>query len=268
KKVIFDSHERYPEQIRCKHYLPKILRNTIAALYGRYENHILKKIDGVIFPCTMDGKNPFEGLCKRAAIVPNYAILSEFPPLSEGTEKKRQVCYVGGLTEARGIRNCILASAKADVTLALGGAFDSAEFENDVRSLPEFSVVDHRGVLDRGGVAALLAESMAGFCVLQDRGQYLKIDTFGIKVYEYMSSGLPVILSHSKYNDRMVEKYRMGICVDPMDVDDIASAVTRLVDHPEEAAMMGKRGYAAVNEEFNWGAAEKVLLDLYEDILR
>lgn len=268
KKVIFDSHERYPEQIRCKHYLPKILRNTVAAFYGMYENRILKKIDGVIFPCTMNGKNPFDGLCCRAVIVPNYAILSEFPSMDNRMQKKSQVCYVGGLTEARGIRVNILAAYKSGVTLALGGAFDSADFERNVRLMPEFSCVDYKGVLDRKGVADLLSESLAGLCVLQDQGQYLKIDTFGIKVYEYMSSGIPVILSHSNYNDRMIEKYRMGICVDPTDADDLAKAISYIADHPKEAAEMGQNGLRAVKEEFNWGTAEKTLLALYEDILK
>ena len=107
-----------------------------------------------------------------------------------------------------------------------------------------------------------------GLCVLRDVGQYLKIETFGIKVYEYMSMGLPVILSHSAYNDRMMEKYRFGVCVDPDDVDGIASAIRDLLEHPDRARQMGENGRRAVQEEFNWGVEEKKLLALYEDILK
>ena len=82
-----------------------------------------------------------------------------------------------------------------------------------------------------------------------------------------MSMGLPVILSHSAYNDRMMEKYRFGVCVDPDDVDGIASAIRDLLEHPDRARQMGENGRRAVQEEFNWGVEEKKLLALYEDIL-
>lgn len=51
KKVIFDSHENYREQIKEKKYIPKWIRKGIVFLYGCFENYIVKKIDGVIMPC-------------------------------------------------------------------------------------------------------------------------------------------------------------------------------------------------------------------------
>ena len=126
----------------------------------------------------------------------------------------------------------------------------------------------HLGSIDRNGVRELLEESLVGLCTLLDIGQYLKIDTFGIKVYEYMSMALPVILSHSSYNDRMVDRYHFGICVDPSNEDEIADAIRYLLDHPDEARQMGENGRRAVKEEFNWGVEEKKLLALYEDIMK
>lgn len=270
KKVIFDSHEKYTEQLKNKPYLPGWITKNIARLYGYYERFVLKRIDAVIFPCTMDGKNPFSGQCKRAAIISNAAILGEFFDLYDPAYPKRenQVCYVGGLTEARGITADMLAAHKAGASLALAGAFSPEDYREQLAAMPEFSCVDERGMLDRKGVQALLAESQIGLCTLLDHGQYLKIDTFGIKVFEYMSMALPVILSHSPYNDRIVEQYRFGICVDPTNTDDIAQAIGYLLDHPARAKQMGENGRRAVKEEFNWGIEEKKLLALYEDILK
>ena len=75
KKVIFDSHEKYTEQLKNKPYLPVWVTVPIAWCYGIYERFVLKQIDAVIFPCTMNGKNPFEKQCKRVAIISNTAIL-------------------------------------------------------------------------------------------------------------------------------------------------------------------------------------------------
>lgn len=270
KKVIFDSHERYTEQIRQKHYLPKLFRQLIAGLYGVYEKAALKKLDAVVFPCTMEGKNPFEGMCKRVSILANYALLEEFyNNYREDIPKiTNQVCYVGGLTENRGITADVIGSSKANAVLALAGPFDSQAYETALRAMPEFSCVDYRGMLGREDIVKLLAQSNVGLCTLLNRGQYLKIDTFGIKVYEYLSMGLPVILSRNRYNQEMVEKYQFGLCVDPENTDELAEAIRYLLDNSDAARKMGENGRRAIKEAFNWSVEEKKLLALYEDILK
>lgn len=270
KKVIFDSHERYTEQFKDKHYLPKWVSRSIAAVYGFVERSILRRIDAVIFPCTMDGKNPFEGMCKRAAIISNAAILGEFFHRYDPNypKKPRQICYVGGLTEARGITQNMRAAHAAGATLALAGAFSPESYGEALKTQEAYSCVEHRGNLSRKDVADLLAESQIGLCTLLDQGQYLKIDTFGIKVFEYMSMGLPVILSNSPYNCTMTEKYGFGICVDPTDVKQQSDAISMLLDDPEMARKMGENGRKAIMEELNWGIEERKLFALYEDILK
>lgn len=270
KKVIFDSHEKYTEQLRSKPYLPAWVTVPLSKCYGIYERYVLKRLDAVIFPCTMSGRNPFAGQCKRTPIISNAAILGEFFDRYDEAHIKRdgQVCYVGGLTEDRGITVDMRAAEKAEALLALAGEFSSQEYEDQLRTMPEFSCVEYRGQLGREDVAELLAESRIGLCTLLDRGQYLKIDTFGIKVFEYMSMGLPVILSDSPYNRSMTEKYKFGVCVDPENVDEIAAAIRYLLDNPEEAKQMGENGRRAVQEEFNWGMEAKKLLALYEEILK
>ncbi len=270
KKVIFDSHEFYREQLGSKSYLPSWLSRLIATCYGKYENYILRRIDAVVCPCTLNGNNPFEGRCKRVSIISNAAILGEFFHLFDANAEKipNSVCYVGGLTEARGITNNIIASHKAGATLLLAGSYESAEYEESLKRLPAFSCVSYQGLLDRKAVADLLSRSMIGLCTLLDRGQYLKIDTFGIKVYEYMSMGLPVILSNSTYNKAMVAQYNIGLCVDPDNTDELSKAISYLLYHPDEAKRMGENGRKAVKEEFNWGVQEKKLVALYQDILK
>lgn len=270
KRVIFDSHERYVEQLRTKTYLPSWAAALAAELYGAYERRSLKRLDAVILPCTFNGRNPFQGQCARTPIIGNAAIPGEFYERYDpaAPKKDRLICYVGGLTENRGITASIKAAAKAGARLALAGRFSPQGYEEKLRAMEEFSCVDFRGSLSRAEVAALLTESRIGLCALLDRGQYWKADNFGIKVYEYMSMGLPVILSASAYNKQMVERYRFGICVEPENPDEIAAAVQYLLDHPEEARKMGENGRRAVEEEFNWGIEEKKLLALYEDILR
>lgn len=270
KKVIFDSHENYPQQIRTKEYLSPLVRRIVAYLYEQYENHVLRIIDAAIIPCTFGGRNPFDGRCRHSSIVANYPILGEFYDCydSEFPKEPNSTCYIGGLTQARGIDQCIEASAKAGATLHLAGAFSSAEYQCQVLKYQMTGHMIYHGMLDRKQVAQLLIASQIGLYLLQDVGQYLKLETLGIKAYEYMSMGLPIVMSYSPYNAAMIQKYGFGICVDPENVEEIASAIRYLVEHPEEARRMGENGRRAVKERFNWDVEEKKLLALYQDILK
>ena len=103
-------------------------------------------------------------------------------------------------------------------------------------------------------------------CTILNVGQYNKGDNFATKVYEYMSMGLPVIITDSPYTRKVMQEYGFGICVQPDNVEEIASAIRYLLDNPDIAKQMGKNGRRAVLEKFNWGIEEKKLIKLYEDL--
>lgn len=270
KKVIFDSHENYPQQILTKGYFSPLVRKIVAYLYERYESHVLRTIDAAIIPCTFGGKNPFEGRCRYSSIVANYPILGEFYDCydAEFPKEPNSTCYIGSLTQARGIEQCIEASDEAGATLHLAGTFSSTEYQRQVMKKQMGEHIIYHGMLGRKQVADLLLSSQIGLYLLQDVGQYLKLETLGIKAYEYMSMGLPVVMSYSPYNRAVMEKYNFGICVDPKNVEEIASAIRYLLDHPEESRQMGENGRRAVKEEFNWDVEEKKLLALYTELLK
>lgn len=270
KKVIFDSHEMYTEQIRRKHYLSPWAARAAAKAYGAYERRVLRQIDGLIFPCLKDGKHPFEGMCRHVADVNNTPRLRELYDRYDPDLPKweRSACYVGGLTRDRGITNLVLASEKADCTVYLGGTFPSASYQAEIEALPEYAHVRHLGQLTRAQVAETLQRCQVGLCTVLTVGEYNRYDNLLTKVYEYMALGLPVVLTRAPFNEKMMRQYQFGICVDPENPDEIAAAVRYLLDNPEEARRMGENGRRAVKEEFNWGVDAAKLLALYEDILK
>lgn len=271
KKVIFDSHENYPAQIKVKGYIPYILRKVISGIYKTYETGTAEMIDAVITPCTFfDGVDIFKGRCKKTEVISNAPLLSEFYDKYQDTNKENKVpsvCHVGGLTHSRGITHLIKAAYKANIKLILGGKFTPAGYEAEVTQMPEYSCVDYRGHLTRDQVLKVYQESTIGAATILNIGQYNTGDNFATKVYEYMSMGLPVILSHYPYAEKMLEKYNFGITVDPADVDEIAAAIRYIIDNPDIAKKMGENGRRAVLEEFNWGIEEKKLFALYNRLL-
>jgi len=54
--------------------------------------------------------------------------------------------------------------------------------------------------------------------------------------------------------------------VDPLDKNDIASALIRLAENPILRNEMGKNGQQYIFQKFNWDIESKKLLDLYDSI--
>ena len=121
KKVIFDSHENYTAQILLKDYIPKCLRKGISKLYHLYETHVVRNIDAVIFPCTINGKNIFDGRSKATFFVGNEPRLEEFDASMEPDLSSNNVIYVGTLSWARGIKELVQGTYQAGMKLILAG---------------------------------------------------------------------------------------------------------------------------------------------------
>lgn len=268
KKVIFDSHEFYTYQIREKHYIPFALRNLIAAIYSVIESFICRRIDGVVYPCTINGENYFNGKAKRSLKIENYSMPVDPVLLPAGPSFSRTVIHAGGLTEARGITTLAQAVSRTDASLILCGPFSSPEYQEEVLSICPSGQIEYMGNLDRESLFRQYARAAIGVCTLHAVGQYALLDNMSTKVYEYMQCGLPVIMSNFPCYQRFNQKYNFGICVDSENSEEIAEAIRYLLDNPEEARRMGENGRRAVKEEFNWGVEEEKLLSLYEDILK
>ena len=270
KKVIFDSHENYYEQIKTKEYLPKLVRIMIASIYLKYETYVCRKIDGVIMPATVGGRSTFENRCKSFTLVNNLPRLSEFKndKLEIKAYKDRaDICYSGGLTYARGIFHLAKASAIAGQKLVLAGRFSPESFGEDILNGKYSENIIYRGFMSREDTYKMYSECAIGMSTLLDVGQYAKGDNLPTKVYEYMAMEMPVILSNFPYYTKAVEEYGFGLTTDPANPEDIAEKIRYLMEHKNEAEAMGKRGREAVEKVFNWSVAEKNLLDLYREIL-
>lgn len=267
KKVIFDSHELTRQQIRIKPYLPRRLAGLLSWLYSLYENRILCRIDGVIFPCPVDGKFPLPG--KNPTFVNNYPRLSElydqYDPIAE--KDPNTVCTVGSLTYNRGTKHLIQAACLAGCRVLLAGRLSPLSFEKEVLEMPESKNAEFLGFQDRQGVIALLRRARIGVSPLLPIGQYQIVENMPTKVFEYMAMGLPVVLTKKRFSEEMVEKYKFGVCVDPQNTVEFAAAIRDLLDNPAKAHEMGENGRRAVKEVFNWEKEEKNLLQLYHTCL-
>ena len=270
KRVLFDSHEYYYEQIKVKEYIPFMFRSLLAFLYQAYETYICKRIDAVISICPLRNDNyvynPFENRCKMHCYIENYPI---YRNIENTMNKKKEfiVCYAGGLTYERGITYLIDACYMAGCKLILAGTFSSEDYYNELKSKESYKCVEYRGQCTPEQVFDMYSEASIGASTLLDYGQYFKIETFPVKVYEYFQMKLPVLISSYPYALEMNNKYKFGVCVNPTNVKEIANGIKYLMDNKFEARQLGNNGYQLYNSLLNWKESEKRLLELYNTVL-
>lgn len=263
-RVIYDAHEDVPRQILGKHWIPLPARAFVSWLFERVENFVAHRVSGVV-AATPHIAARFQRVNRNTVNINNYPLPDELVPSTESGHRKRQVCYVGGISRIRGIRPLVDAlPLLPDLRLVLCGRFVESDLEAELRFLPGWQQVDYRGQVDRDEVRKVLTESVAGVVTLFPTPNYL--DSLPIKMFEYMSAELPVIASDFPLWRQIIDDAGAGICVDPQDPHAIALAIRQLADDAWLADKMGKAGREAVITRYNWTVEGVKLIDFYKDL--
>jgi glycosyltransferase involved in cell wall biosynthesis len=265
KKVIFDAHEDLPKQIIGKPYLNKFLLIILSKIISKYENYTCKKFDYIV-TATPFIKEKFLKINENSIDINNFPILGELSNETPWSEKKNEVCYVGGIAKIRGIREIVRAMKYTHrIKLNLAGSFNEKEIEKEVKEYVSWNKVNELGFINRVEIADVLKKSKVGLVTLYPIINYC--DALPVKMFEYMASGIPVISSDIPLWKNIIETNECGICVDPMNPKEIGKAIQYLIDNPKESEKMGKNGKKSVIEKYNWTIEEEKLLNIYKELL-
>ncbi|HBQ25238.1 MAG TPA: glycosyl transferase [Syntrophomonas sp.] len=266
KKVIYDVHEDVPRQILSKQWIPAPLRKIISWTIERIENYAAKRFDYIV-TATPYIRDRFLKINRNSVDVNNFPLLAELHiPNTDWSSKEKLVCYVGGIGRVRGIQEMVQAIGMTPYSMLLAGNFESSAEREIAAQKDGWRQVMELGHINRTEVKAVLSRSMAGLVVLHPILNY--IDALPVKMFEYMSAGIPVIASHFPLWKEIIEGNNCGICVDPLNVNEIANAINWIIDNPEQAKQMGENGRKAVEEKYNWEQEGIKLLRIYEELLQ
>jgi glycosyltransferase involved in cell wall biosynthesis len=268
KKVIFDSHEDFPAQIMDKRWIPKLFRPFVAKSYAFYEKRVIKKLDFII-AVTEPTTARFLTYGTPAKTIHNYPLLSEFPktnsPNNSTSSKNQTLCFTGGISMTRGMKQMFKLTEEVDINLQLAGRVFTKEeklFEDLLKTHPK---VLFAGPYSREEMVAIYNNAFIALLLFLPIKNH--ITTLPNKLFEYMAGGLPIVASDIDYWKPIFQKYNCGIQVNPFDDAGVKNAVLYLIQHPEEASAMGERGRTAVQQEYNWESESKLLFSIYEDLL-
>jgi len=147
----------------------------------------------------------------------------------------------------------ILAEQQRHVRLLLIGYFDNPIAEKEVRDrIRGFglsSSVVIRGRIDHECMAEALSEARIGVCPLQPIPKFMR--NIPVKVFEYWACAMPVVASDLPPIRPFFRHAEAGLLCSPDRADELARGMAWLLDHPQAAARMGRRGRDLVMQRLN-----------------
>ncbi len=268
KKIIFNLREFYPDMIKRKSYLPKLIRNIAGNAYGALMKYYFKQYDAIITPDHIDAQLLIEKYkIHQSYFIANFPRTSKFPSFTYDDYLKRGnvMCYEGTIYESSMQENVFKALEELpSVKYILAGKID--ENYDWIKSLPYWKKVEFIDGFTLDELTEIFNRSSIGNVF---RNFISKQGSYGImKIFETMGAGLPVLLTDLPLYREIVNKYHCGICVNPNDVTSIRNAIKYLIEHKEEAYEMGQNGRRAVLEEFNWEIEEKKYITIITNIIQ
>jgi glycosyltransferase involved in cell wall biosynthesis len=266
KRVIYDVHEDVPRDILEKHWIPRRIRPGVAFAAACAEWFAARTLSGIV-TATPAIAERFPS--HRTIVIRNLPRKSEFATLGERRKASSPAAvYIGLISAARGASSmvrAINAVRNSAMRLILVGEMDPPGLLEELEQLPGWDRVNYLGWKDRRGVGSVLATASVGLVLLHPTPCF--VTSLPIKLFEYMSAGIPIIASDFPLWRQLVAETGCGLCVQPEDVDAIAQAIEWVLEHPEDAETMGRRGQALVKDELNWEREALSLSSLYARLL-
>ena len=260
-KVVYDVHEDVPKQILSKYWIPKIIRPVVAKSIKILEKFCAKRFYGIVAATPIIAQR-FK-LCNLNTIsLCNYPLLSELDmTYTTWDNRENTLCYIGSISQTRGIKPVVASLAISRLPLMLAGIFSDDINEKQLFKLNGSEYINYLGILNREEIAKLLQRVKIGLVTLFPTPSY--VESLPIKLFEYMLAGIPVIASDFPLWREIITRYDCGILVNPHNPQDIAAACQQLLNNQEQSMQMGENGRLAVLDHFNWEQEQAKLLAFY-----
>ena len=258
KKVIMDVHENFGKQLETKSYILKLLKPILKYLIVFSEVLTSKICDAIIV--VHKDLNGILNKHKLSVVISNAPLLDyKF----EFKKRKKQFCYVGLISEERGVLHLAKILNKMNIKFILAGNFSN---QNTKKKILSFKNVEFRGWINSKEKQNLISESVAGCCTFLPIEHHLISNPN--KIYEYLNYGTPVLCSDFKsYKEIIPESYNFIYYSNILNEEETSRNIEKIVSlRDSEINNVGHNGHKYILKHYNWKIEGQKLLNLYSKL--
>lgn len=270
--VIYDAHEPYPEAFLFKNqksWIKGRLRKLISDMIRRFENYYASKVNFII--ATEDNVcNRFKALNANTDIIYNYSNLSAN---NSGVKKEFEAIYCGGISRLRGAMKMLkLVKVAKDrmlpFRLVLVGTIFEDSLKQEMDNYIEQNKLEDRititGNIPYNEVVHYYERSKMGLIFFQKNMLHETI--LPIKLFEYMSFGLPIFGSQVGYIKSYIEKFGCGVQVNINEPEATFDNMWAVLNDSKKYKELSENSQKAA-DNFKWETMSAKLASIYRQLL-
>lgn len=273
KVCVFDVHEHYPSTFTEGRF-PILLRPLVAGFVRLTFRILLPFTDRVVL-AKRTVSDDFHCRADKKVLVQNFTPVSSLAYAGRRALRKPEdplkIVHLGLFSKVRGWPQVLEALAMIDrrASLMVIGTINDgtrAEFDACVQELGLREQVELLDWMPFDQAFGHLAQADIGLIAFQP---HIQNHVFAMphKLFDYMAAGLAVLLPKQAVEVApIVEGSRCGLLIDPSDPGEIAEAINKLLNAPQELNEMGMRGQEAVRKTYNWEAEATKLIEMYRQL--
>ena len=200
---------------------------------------------------------------QKLSIFPNGVDIQRFRPYIEselsktlGVEDNKILLYSGMISEDRGLDNLIrilpivVANVPKMKLLIIGDGPEKAKILRSAIDLKVDGFVDFIGSVEHSSVNRFI--SLADVTIGPLRSSIAHETSYPLKVLEYMACAKPVVaFTRSVSSDLIISGYN-GVLVPDGEVDELASAIVKLMNNKKLADEIGRNARKSVEKVHDW----------------
>lgn len=263
RTIVFDVHENVIAQIEDKKWMK--FKWLFKFIYTIMQFIASKLFYIVIAESSYDVL--FRSRTNRITPVLNFPEIKKLKGLKTKSGGNG-ILYVGVITEGRAILEIlqalkVLKDRNVDFIFHCVGSM-SDDVRNKIQDTEVYTELKSNilfyGELPVFEAYKLADECALGISILHPLPNYVR--SYSTKIFEYMAIGLPFVVSNFELYS-FVQNKKIGICVDPKNVLQIAQAFEDILNKNIDVDAMVDRATIEVDKEYSWDSQKANLLELY-----
>lgn len=263
KKLIYDSHEVQTSRTGYD-----------SNYYGKSEAFFIKKIDSMIVENHTRAKYNEKLYGFYPNVVHNYPFKQKDKHIEKAPLKdilnipadEKILLYQGGIQAGRGLEKIIKAVPlfKEGILVFIGDGRIKPDLE---KMVGELNLKDKVKFLPKVPVEDLpkyTRNAYLGFQVLNNTN-FNHYSASSNKLFEYMMAGVPVVACSFPEIKKVVEREKVGVCVDSHNYESIAEGVNYLLTNQQLRDTLSEN-CSISRKKYNWDEEKQLFLSVYENV--